>query len=149
MELKITASNGEDLKNKVISLAKQFGVDLTTVQAEIIVEAEKIETPKEEKVKKGNAKAQTKSAVVEAASIVETAQVVSDTNQTTSEKPATLSKQNIADACQKVSGAKGLAAAKEILGTFKNAEGVACRRISDIQEADYAKFISDCEKALV
>lgn len=154
IHVNLTASSFEELKAKMLKAfsiveASNVNSDLFHVSIKATqlcgpitgagqtsapkAEAEVIaETPKEEK----KAKAAKKEKVV-GTEIVETPKA----------ETAALTKQDIADACQKVSGSKGLDAAKKILASFKTADDKPCRRISDIQEADYPKFIADCEKA--
>ena len=132
MKLTIEASTIEELISKVMDIANKFNVDLsentkTPVTAEVVqaVEAVVVEEKKEKKAPK-------KEKVVEVAveAVVETPKV-----------EVTYVKKDIADACQAVSEAKGLEAAREVLTSF------GAKRISDVKESDYAAFISACNKA--
>jgi len=131
LELKINAATSGELSSLVISLAQQFGVKLSNTEAQTIVEAE-VETVKDE-VKKPVAKKETKKKEEVVAEVVE---------EVVAESAAVYTKQDIADACQKVSTAKNLDAAKAILAKFN------ARRISDVAESDYAAFVAECEKAV-
>lgn len=59
----------------------------------------------------------------------------------------TYTKQDVADACQSVSTAKNLDAARAVLAQFTDAEGEPCRRISDLKTEEYGAFVAACEKA--
>jgi hypothetical protein len=61
---------------------------------------------------------------------------------------AEVTKEHVVEAAQKLSSSKNMDAAREVLGKFKNAAGEPCRRISDVQPADFAAFVEACEKAL-
>lgn len=139
MKLVITGSTVEELKEKLLKVAQEFGALLpykreyeTKVEAileeakaeKVEVEAEKVEAPKEKKAKKEKA----------------TQEVV----ETTISQEKVLTKEDIQEACQKLSAAKDIDAAKKVLSSFKTADGKDCRRISDVQEADYASFIQKC-----
>ncbi len=149
-ELKVSSVTAGELAHLVNSLAGQFGVTIPkepcSPPKEVeTVEAEKIETPKEEKKTKAK-KGESVKADHEA--VATTIQEVGEDPKSPPEDAPTLTKQDIADACQKVSQTKSLDAAKAILAKFNNEKGEACRRISDIKVFDYASFIAECEKAV-
>lgn len=155
IEVKVSAPNAIDLAVLVKSLAAQFGVSLSNAEAEMVVEAEptlepQIELPVEEKPKKGKpqgGKSANASTSKESTSAGKEEKIEAPID-TSGAQPPTYTKQDIADACQKVSTKKNLDAAKAILAMFKNDKGEACRRISDVQEADYAAFVKKCEEAV-
>jgi hypothetical protein len=143
MQLIINATTVEELMEKVLSLANKFGVDLSestkTPVTVAVVEAAKtieVETEVEEAPKKERKKTAKKEEV-----IVEV--VKTEKFETVTKAKSDLTKQDIADACQKVSEAHGLEKARSILAQFEGA-----RRISDIKESDYASFIAACNEAL-
>lgn len=147
IEVKVMAPNATELAVLVKSLAAQFGVSLSNAEAEMVVEAEpvletQIELPVEEKPKKAAKKKEEK---VEAKEEIKEEAPKAKTQE---ETKTALTKQDIADACQKVSSTKNLEAAKAILAQFKSEKGEACRRISDVLEADYAAFIAKCNQVL-
>jgi hypothetical protein len=137
IELKLNAPTAPELASLVKSLAAQFGVNLSTAQAEIVAEvehtelvAEKAEKPKEEKKAAKTKKTETVK------------------EETAKEETKSATKEDIAAACQKVSETKNLDAAKAILAQFMSDKGEACRRISDVQVSDYGVFIAKCEEAI-
>ena len=150
IEVKVSAQTAPELTHLVIGLARQFGVNLPTAQAELVAEVEgekvveevKTEVVKEKKASKKEKVEAPKEEKASAPVEEKTTPPVEET-QTTS-----LTKQNIADACQKVSAAKNLDAAKAVLAQFKNEKGEPCRRISDVLETDYAAFVAKCDEAI-
>jgi hypothetical protein len=144
-ELKINSVTACELSAMVNSLARQFGVKLDNIQAEIVAEveaeeikSEAVEAPKSKRGRKPKAEE------------IKT-EAVGETEEEIAEKtpaPSVYTKKDIADACQLVSEKKGLPAAKEILGRFTSEEGEACRKISMVQEKDYATFINACNEAV-
>jgi len=108
----------------------QIRADYEAKAASILEEAktEKVEAPKEKKAKKEKAPVEVPSEVTAAVNFEE----------------KTLTKEDIQDACQKVSETKGIDAAKAVLAAFKSGDGKPCRRISDVQVSDYAAFIEKC-----
>lgn len=147
MQLIITASTVEELMEKVCALANRFGVDLsentkTPVTTEVVeaaktieVEAEVVEEPK--KKKQGKKEKETTVVVeenTEFATFTKQEEVV--------ETAKTYTKQDIADACQKVSEAKGLEFARKILAKFD------AKRISEVKTEDYGAFIAECESSI-
>lgn len=146
-ELKVSATTACELTALVNSLAAQFGVSLSPAQAEVIaeVEAEEIKEEVKEEAPKQKRTRKAKAEVVEAA-----AETVEEITQDEPKKGGALNytKQDIADACQKVSQTKNLDTAKSILAKFTAADGSACRRISDVKVEDYAAFIAECELAV-
>lgn len=137
-ELKVNATTACELTALVNSLAAQFGVSLSPAQAEVIAEVE-AEEIKEEVKEEAPKQKRTRKAKTE---VVETVEVEEAPTAETKE----YTKQDIADACQKVSQTKNLDTAKKILAQFKSAEGTPCRRISDVKVEDYEYFIAACEK---
>lgn len=57
-------------------------------------------------------------------------------------------KQDISAKTQEVSTELSLDKAREIIGRFETAGLESCRRVSDIQEADYFNYITACNNAL-
>lgn len=150
IEVKVSAQTAPELTHLVISLARQFGVNLPTAQAELVAEVEgnqvasEVTEKAEVKEEKQKEKKAPKKEKVEAPK----EEKAETTNVSGAIAGASFTKQNIADACQKVSAAKNLDAAKAILAQFKNEKGEACRRISDVLEADYGAFVAKCEEAI-
>lgn len=146
VNLNITANSANELVDQITSLARHFGVSLPTAQAAIVAEVEgekavtevKKEAPKAEAPKTEEKKTSKKKEEKKEAPKAETPKT----------EAATFTKQDIANACQKVSSEKNLDAAKAILAQFKNEKGEACRRISDVLEADYGAFVAKCEEVL-
>lgn len=133
MQLIIDAGTIEELMEKVCAIANKFGVDLSeatkTPVTQEVVEAAKtiaIEPEVEEAPKKEKKAKKEKEPVVEAEVVVE----------------KTFTKQDIADACQKVSEKFGLEKARELLGKY------SAKRISEVKESDYAAFIVTCSSTL-
>lgn len=131
MQLIIDATTVEELMAKVCEIANKFGVDLsentrTPVTQEVVEAAKTVEVEVEEAPKKEKKQKAKKEEVVA---------------ETVAADP-TFTKQDIANACQKVSEAKGLEIAREILATF------GAKRISEVKEVDYAKFVEACEGCL-
>jgi hypothetical protein len=131
MQLIIDASTVEELMEKVCALANKFGVDLsestkTPVTKEVVEAAKTIAVePEVEEAPKKEKKAKKEKEVV-----VETSTV---------EEVKTYTKQDITNACQELSEAKGLDKAREVLGKF------GAKRISEIKEEDYGAFINACK----
>ncbi len=126
--------------------SQEMAMKTQPIQKEEIVVAPIVETPKEKKAPK--AKETKKEEVVEAP--VETPKPIveaKETKQTPKEDP-TFTKDDIADACQKVSQTINLDAAKAVLAKFTSDKGEACRRISDVKKVDYAAFIVACSNEL-
>jgi hypothetical protein len=147
-ELKINSVTACELSAMVNSLARQFGVKLDNIQAEIVAEVE-AEEIKSEAVEAPKAKRGRKPKAEEAGSVaVEEVEAPLSTEGAQEPQTSTYTKKDIADACQLVSEKKGLPAAKEILGRFTSEEGEACRKISMVQEKDYATFINACNEAV-
>jgi ribosomal protein S25 len=103
--------------------------------------AEAAEAPKKEKKEKKASKPKTVAEVV-----VEEVETLGEETEAPSERVVT--KQEIADTFQKLSGKKGLDAARAILSRFVSASGEACRRISELQEADYLAVVEACEEEM-
>lgn len=137
LQLIVNSGTAEELSRMVRSLAKQFGVDLSKAEAQVIVEAEPEvkEEVKEEKTKKTTTKKQA------------TEKATEKEETPTEEAKTSLTKEMVSSAAQALSAAKNLDAVKKIIAQFKKTDGEACRKISEIQEADYAEFIAACEKA--
>lgn len=139
MQLIISASTVEELMEKVCAIANKFNVDLsqntkTPVTKEIVEAAKTIEVEAEVEEKPApKAKKAKKETVVEAP--VEL--VAHETKEF-----VTYTKQDIANACQKVSEKHGLEVAREILATF------GAKRISEVKEEEYAAFVKACEGSL-
>lgn len=134
MELVIKANTIEELMEKVCAIANKFGVDLsqnskTPVTTEVVEAAKTVEVEVEEAPKKKRAKKEEVKEEVVVEAKVEAAK-------------ASYTKQDIANACQKVSEKKGLEFAREILATF------GAKRISEVKEEEYGKFIEACEGCL-
>lgn len=135
MQLVINANTIEELMEKVCAIANKFNVDLsentkTPVTAEVVEAAKTMEV--EEKPKRSK-KAATTTTITNAV-MVEPVEEVKETK--------TYTKQDVTDACQKVSEVKGLPVARELLATF------GAKRISEVKEEDYAKFVEACEGCL-
>jgi hypothetical protein len=143
MEIKITANTVNELGAKLNELAKLFNVDFSQMAlpiaanyAEVEAKAVAVEVVKEEKKEKKPKKVAKFEEMTGEVAVIEAPAV---------EKVFT--KQDVADACQKLSQAKNIEAARNVLSQFKNAAGEACRRISDVQEADYGMFVKACDEA--
>jgi len=143
IEVKVSAQTAPELADLVRSLAQQFGVSLSKVEADTVVEAETQEVSKEvkeEKIKKESKKEEKKETKKE---------TKKEEKKETVEAPASdYTKEDIATACQKVSSKINLDAAKDILSKFDSEKGEPCRRISDVLVSDYAGFIVKCDEAL-
>lgn len=143
-ELKVNASHASELTMLVTSLASQFGVNVRSAVQESGLQSERMENEdrnaRAEKVEAE--KVEEKKPAKEKAKSTKEKTVVETTAETKSEKA--LTKEDIQDACQKVSETKNLDAAKAILSSFTSAEGKPCKRISDVQESDYTAFIKKC-----
>lgn len=59
-----------------------------------------------------------------------------------------LTKEDIAEATQKVSAAKNLEVARGILAQFSKEDGTSCARISDVQMKDYENYIATCNATI-
>lgn len=148
MQLIIDATTLEELVGKVNELAARFNVDFskittTPITQEVVEEAKVVEIAEEDKAHyiaevveapKKEKKAKKEKVDVEVTT-AEEAKVTLPENVTVA-----LTKQDIANACQAVSEKHGLDKAREILAKFDGA-----RRISDVKESDYAKFIAECK----
>lgn len=145
MKLTFEADTIEDLMNQVCKVANKFNVDLsentkTPITEEVVKAAEvsHVEVVKEEKPKRSTKK--DKKEDVEAV-VVETAEVKNDAT-------VVYTKDNVTEICQKVSEKLGLEKAREILAKFNSAKGEPVKRISEVQESDYAALITKCEQEL-
>lgn len=107
--------------------------------------------------KQGNAprgrKAKTQSADAVETTTVETAPADTATSPTTEQEQSKstteeITKEQIAQALQGVSEKVNFQKAKEILTSFKNAEGNPCKKVSDVQAADYGSFMAACKAAI-
>ncbi len=161
MQLTINATDANDLAQQVKNLAQLLGVEVQTISSQIPMDLELKEEDTAEEPKKEEAhtpkdiakRTRTRSSRArlgdEPAATINHVEEVDD-KQTPEEKPvpATRTKQEVADACQSVSTTKNLEDARKILGEFQDANGAACRRISDLKVEDYQAFITKCEEAI-
>lgn len=143
IQLIINSVTAEELHERVVSLARQFNVVLPSLAPETKQDGPKEtatkETVKEEKKSVKKTKEETKTEKPE------------ETKEVKETKPETTSAHTVDDvkgALQKLSSVKGIAALKEFLATYKNKDGAACAKVSDVQVADYSTLINDVEEKL-
>lgn len=108
---------------------------------------EEVKAEKEEPAKRGR---KPKTEVVEESPVEEVkVNELAITIMEEATAPSTpITKEQIAQALQSVSEKVNFQKAKEILSSFNKEDGTPCKKVSDIQSADYASFIDACEKAL-
>ena len=120
IQLIVNSTTAEELQEKVISLAKQFGVDLTKAQATMVVEAE-TEKVVEEKPKKEK---KSKKAEVVETTIVEEVEVETQEDET-------ITREQITNSLQALSAVSNIETVKEVLAAF------GAKKVSDLKESEY------------
>lgn len=124
-QLIVNSTNADELSQKVLSLAKQFGVDLSKA------------SPLEGELKDWQDKATEKSSPKK-----EAVKEVAPVEEAPAAKPSSKTLDDVKAACQKLTKVKNLDAVKAILAQFN------AKKVSEINEADYGAFVAACEKEM-
>lgn len=134
--LHLEAATTKELIHELQSLAAALSgspqaVDnshVVTVKPPLVTEPEKPKKPKAEK------------AVKEESAVVKEADESVD---------GTIGFGTVKDAMLALAQKKGREATLEVLGKFQDIKGVACGRVTSVQEKDYKEFLEAVEKAMV
>lgn len=132
MEIKINGNSIDELAAKIEALFALFNRNPAQAELPLEVNAGPVQviTEKKAAVKKTTKKDVEAEVKVEAP---------------VTEKVFTID--DVKEAAQKLTAAKNIDAARNVLAQFKNASGEACRRISDVQESDFGMFVKVCDEA--
>lgn len=150
--LNITALTAEELMNQIKDLHRQCAIsgqsEMTLLSkaghydGPPIVDDSKTdvkEEPKAEKTKRKSAPKETAPAASTEVAAPAPTEVVNTGG---------ITKEDIAEATQRVSAAKNLEVARSIVTQFKKADGSACSRLSDIQVSDYENYVATCNATI-